>query len=178
MSNALPMTDFDVDAIEERLNELKAQGATEIRVWHNYFQNFEWQLGIKEDGHMVSRIHHLTISDSHINGDEETFPITVTAQQLFDNAWDDEALSHELDEVHCLPEGYTDDGSPIWPDDYLEVTMNVSEHMLSKFNLDNSKDVKVFKQLNGVNRGLYHIRCTSLDELRKVMPPCPTSLEE
>ena len=169
MSNSLPMTYFDVDAIEERLNELKAKGATEIRVWHNYFQNFEWQIGIEEDGHMVSRIHHLSISDKHINGEEQKFPITVTAAELYDNAWDDEALSHENDEVHCLPEGYNDDGTPIWPADYIVITMNVSEHMLSKFNLENSKDVFVFKQLTGVNRGLYHIRCTSLDELRKVI---------
>ena len=169
MPHSIPMTDFDVSSIQERLDELKATGATEIRVWHNYFQNFEWQRGIHEDGHMSVRLHHLLISDKHINREEEKFPITVTAQELYDNAWDAEALSGDFEEVESLPVDYAEDGTPVWDDDHLEIIMTVSKPKLSKFNLEEADGVTVFKMIDPAHLGLYRMRFTSLDELRKVI---------
>lgn len=63
MTKHIPMTPPESAEINERLDELKASGANKIRVIFKLYQNFEWQLGINEDGAMHPRVHHILLGD-------------------------------------------------------------------------------------------------------------------
>jgi hypothetical protein len=167
MTKHIPMTPPESAEINERLDELKAAGATKIRVIFKLYQNFEWQLGIHEDGAMHPRVHHILIGDETLQDFDDEYPIDEAngdkieddSVEHFDLLYFGDTEEEKNLAIAKLPEDYAQDGSPIFAKPHCSIRVTADDEMLAKFNVDEAQYGKAYKQENG----LYHIYFDSIE---------------